>query len=78
MLQFMFGDLKKSKIAFLLDIGGGNGAALKAGIYIKGFEIKVGYFFPVWYFSLYNFTIDLGYKFSWKKRTPFYKKKINK
>ena len=76
MFLFMFGDLKYKKIAFLLDLGGGWIFATKVGLYIKGFEFKIGYAMTNLYYNntnnVYhmfgegnNVTLDLGYKFNW-------------
>lgn len=42
-LNFMFGDLKDKKTAFLFDIGGGTFFSTKIGFYSNGFVFKMGY-----------------------------------
>jgi|GEM_PF-3949382 len=75
LLQFMFGDLRKNKIAFLLDIGGFMLFSTKIGVYIKGFFFKVGYTlfnFDVFDFRYLTFghcvTIDFGYKINFRRK----------
>ncbi len=63
MFMFMFGELRHSKIAFLLDVGGGWLGAIKLGIYVKGFVFKVGYSVTL-VGLMHNVTFDIGYKFN--------------
>ena len=74
LFQFIWGDLKYKKIAFLFDVGGLMLFSTKIGLYIKGFMFKVG-------FTLFNYdgfdfqyltfghtlTIDLGYKINFRR-----------
>ena len=68
----VFRDLKKTKIAFFLDIGGGWIFAAKIGILIKGFTFKIGYNLDGYFISSDNYrfvfsnaiTFDIGYTFN--------------
>lgn len=69
--NMMIGDIKKKKIAFLLDVGTGMFLLLKIGIYIKGFLFKIGYNSPL-SISQFNelgfnavITFDIGYMINW-------------
>ncbi|MCG8570343.1 MAG: FlgO family outer membrane protein [Spirochaetes bacterium] len=75
LMQFMFGDLKHKRIAFLFDIGGLLLFGFKTGFFIKGFSCKIGYALVNWSnfdFSKQTFfhciTIDLGYIIHFKRK----------
>lgn len=67
MFLFMIGNFKNSKVAFLLDIGGGWLFCAKIGINIRGVTVKLGYQMTNSYHIGHNFFIDIGYKINWMR-----------
>lgn len=67
MFLFMIGDFKKSKVAFLLDVGGGWLFCAKMGINIRGVTVKLGYHMSNSYHIGHNFILDVGYKINWMR-----------
>jgi len=68
---FMFGELDKYNIAFLFDMGGGWMFSVKAGILIKMFTFKIGYYMTAMG-SAHHLSFELGIKINFRLREKVY------